>query len=353
MSTPLNNPRVGSRVLLTLACLIVVITGLRAAESIIVPFLLSVFLAMLGIPVIIWLEARRCPQSVAILIVVLGTLVFLAGIGLVVGGSVNAFSQALPQYQARSTALMESAESQLRSWGIDFSLSVVGDLINPGQALSLAGSLLSRLAGIVSNFLLVFLTTIFVLTEATGFRDKVRTAFGDGGSKVLQLSGVMTQVHRYLTIKTGISLVTGLLLGFWVWVLGVDFPLLWGLLVFMLNYIPNLGSIMAAVPPVLVALIQPQGGAGLSLTVAIGYVAVNLVMGNIVEPRLMGQRLGLSTLVVFLSLVFWGWVWGGIGMLLSVPLTMVVKIMLESSPEFRWVAVFLDKAPDPAPAPSG
>ena len=340
------NPRVGSRILLTLACLIVLIAGLRAAESIIVPFLLSLLLAMLGLPIILWLQARHCPQPIAILLVVLGMMVVLAGVGLVVGGSVNAFSQALPQYEVRLTALMASADAQLRSWGIDFSLSAIGDLINPGQVLSLAGTLLSRLAGIVSNFFLVVLTTIFILTEAAGFREKVRAAFGEGGSKVLELSGVMTQVHKYLTIKTAISLVTGLLLGSWVWILGVDFPVLWGLLAFLLNYIPNLGSIMAAVPPVLISLIQPEGGPGLSLAVAIGYMTVNILMGNLVEPRLMGQRLGLSTLVVFLSLVFWGWVWGGVGMLLSVPLTMVVKIMLEHSPEFRWIAVFLDKAPD-------
>jgi len=156
----------------------------------------------------------------------------------------------------------------------------------------------------------------------------------------------MTQVHRYLIIKTVISTFTGLVLGSWVWLLGVDFPVLWGLLAFLLNYIPNIGSIMAAVPPVLVGLIQPEGGFGLALTVAVGYFAVNLVVGSGLEPRMMGSRLGLSTLVVFLSLVFWGWVWGGVGMLLSVPLTMVVKILMQNSDELQWVAILLDKMPE-------
>ena len=146
-------------------------------------------------------------------------------------------------------------------------------------------------------------------------------------------------------VKTATSLATGLILGTWVWILGVNFPVLWGLLAFLLNYIPNIGSLLAAVPPLTVGLIQPGGGVTLLILVAIGYGVANIVIGNFVEPRLMGQRLGLSTLVVFLSLVFWAFVWGGIGMLLAVPLTMVVKILLEDTEDFRWVAVLLDKAP--------
>ncbi len=339
-------PEVGSRLLLTLACLIVLIAGLRAAEPVVVPFLLSVFLAMLGVPMLAWLQGMGAPRWLAILVVVLSLIVVLVGVGAIVGGSVNAFTQALPQYQERLTLLLVSAEQQLASWGINASVStLVGDLINPGQILQLAGGLLSTLAAILSNFLLVFLTTVFMLTEATGFSAKIRAAWGDASSKLLGFSSVMTQVHRYLIIKTVISLFTGLVLGFWVGILGVDFPVLWGLLAFLLNYVPNIGSIMAAVPPIMVGMIQPGGGLGLALTVATGYLVVNLVVGNVAEPRMMGQRLGLSTLVVFMSLVFWGWVWGGVGMLLSVPLTMVVKILMQNSDELRWVAILLDKSP--------
>ncbi len=347
-------PEAGSRLLLTLACLIVLIAGLRAAEPVVVPFLLSVFLAMLGFPLLMWLRRLGVPQSLAIAAVVLSLVVALVAVGAIVGGSVNAFTQALPQYQRRLTLLLLSSEQQLASWGVNISVStVVGDLINPGQILQWAGGLLSRLAGIVSSFFLVFLTTVFMLTEATGFPAKIRAAWGERGSRMLGFSRVMTQVHRYLTIKTAISVFTGLVLGTWLWMLGVDFPVLWGLLAFLLNYVPNIGSIMAAVPPTLVSLIQPEGGFGLALTVAVGYLAVNLVVGNVAEPRMMGERLGLSTLVVFMSLVFWGWVWGGVGMLLSVPLTMVVKILMQNSDELRWIAIFLDKIPDEAAATAG
>ena len=345
-------PQMGSRVLLTLACLIVLIAGLRAGESVVVPFLLSVFLAMLGIPLQTWLRQHGVPRPLAIVVVVLTLVGVLVGVGVIVGGSLNAFVNALPEYENRLTRLLDSVETQLAAWGINLSVSALDELINPGQILQLASSLFFGVAGILSNFLLVILTMIFMLVEAAGFPAKLQAAFGDAGAKVSQLSNVMTQVHHYLMIKTTISFVTGLGLGLWVWIWGVDFPILWGLLAFLLNYVPNIGSILAAVPPVLVGLIQPGGSVGLSLAVASGYVAVNLVLGNFVEPRVMGQRLGLSTLVVFVSLVFWGWVWGAVGMLLSVPLTMVVKILMQNSDELRWVAVLLGKSPDELPSPT-
>ena len=156
-------------------------------------------------------------------------------------------------------------------------------------------------------------------------------------------------MQNYLAIKTLVSLATGVTAGVLVWALGLDFPLLWGLLAFIFNYIPNLGSVLAGVPPVLLAILQL--GPGRAVAVALGYLVINTVFGNFIEPTLMGRRLGLSTLVVFLSLVFWGWVWGPVGMLLAVPLTMVIKIALENTEDFHWVAVMLDANPASTPPP--
>jgi predicted PurR-regulated permease PerM len=150
------------------------------------------------------------------------------------------------------------------------------------------------------------------------------------------------ELRRYLAVKTWISMLTGAALGLWVAAIGLDFAVFWGLVAFLLNYIPNLGSIIAAIPPTLLALVQL--GPGPAVLVVLGYLVVNMALGNIVEPMVMGRRLGLSTLVVFLSLVFWGWLFGPVGMFLSVPLTMAVKITLESSREFRWVAILLGDA---------
>ena len=165
-------------------------------------------------------------------------------------------------------------------------------------------------------------------------------AFGNRLQNVERFGIMVKQVQRYLAIKTLISVATGICVGLWVSLLGLGFPLLWGLVAAIFNYIPNLGSILAAIPPVLFAIVQ--FGPGHAAVVAIGYLVINVVFANFLEPYLMGRRLGLSTLVVFLSLVFWGWVWGPVGMLLSVPLTVIIKIALENTEDFRWLAVMLD-----------
>ena len=206
------------------------------------------------------------------------------------------------------------------------------------------------MAGLLSNAFLVLLVVIFILFEAAGFRAKLRLAFGDRGANLDRLSQMTLQVQNYLAIKTVVSVATGVLVGIWVWALGFDFPLLWGLVAFIFNYIPSLGSIFAAVPAVLLAIVQL--GPGRAAVVAIGYLAINIVFGTFVEPMMLGRRLGLSTLVIFLTLVFWGWVWGPMGMLLSVPLTMMLKIALENTKDFRWIAVMLDKNPASVPAVS-
>jgi predicted PurR-regulated permease PerM len=209
--------------------------------------------------------------------------------------------------------------------------------------MSLVGGTLKSLASALSNLVVVLLTVVFILLEAAGFPAKLRSALGDPGADLGQYEKMVTDVKRYLGMKTWVSLGTGILAGVWTAVLGVDFALVWGLTAFLFNFIPNLGSILAAVPPVLLAIIQ--FGFGRALAVAAGYVAINMVLGNVVEPMVMGRKLGLSTLVVFLSLIVWGWILGPVGMLLSVPLTMVVKIAMENSENYRWVAALLDVAP--------
>ena len=159
----------------------------------------------------------------------------------------------------------------------------------------------------VSNTFLVLLTVIFILMEAAGFSGKLRRAFGEA-TDLGQFERMTQQVQKYLVIKTAISAITGTVVGLWAAVMGLDFALLWGVTAFLFNFIPNLGSIIAAVPAVLLAVVQ--FGPGRAAVIAVGYLVINIGFGSFVEPMLLGRRLGLSTLVVFVSLVFWGWVWG-------------------------------------------
>jgi predicted PurR-regulated permease PerM len=334
-------PRLAAtRFLLSAASAVIVIAGLRAAQSLIIPFLFSVFLSIICSPAVVWLQRRGFPKLLAIVVVVFVLMGVLTGIGALVGGSVNEFIDAGPSYQARLNTLVDSWSDRLEEYDIDLPSLEVRDYLNPGGFMSVLGSGLKGLASTLSNMFLIILTMVFILLEATSFPIKLRAAFGERGEDPLHLAQVTAQVQRYLAVKTAVSAVTGIAIAIWTAVLGLDFALVWGLLAFLLNYIPSIGSIIAAVPAVLLALVQH--GPGTAVVVGIGYLVVNTVLGNIVEPNLMGRAVGLSTLVVFLSLVFWGWVWGPVGMLLSVPLTMIIKIGLENSEDLRWLALLLD-----------
>ena len=186
---------------------------------------------------------------------------------------------------------------------------------------------------------LILLTMTFILLEWSGFREKTRVAFAHSEEQLARFAEISDNIKKYLMLKTLISLATGVLVTVWLIILQVDFPLLWGTLAFVLNFIPNIGSLIAAVPPVLLAFLQ-MGFSGAVFT-ALGYLVVNFILANLIEPRVMGEGVGLSTLVVFLSLVFWGWVLGPIGMLLSVPLTMISRILLDAVDETRWIAVLM------------
>jgi predicted PurR-regulated permease PerM len=328
------------RFLMGAAAFVVVVAGMKAADTILIPFLVSLFTAVLCGPPVFWLHRKGLPQWLAMILVVAAIMGIGFGMAAVVGNSINRFTLELPSYQARLQELTLSTIQWLDEQGIQVTGRVVQDVANPGAIMALVGRLASGLGALVANTFLILLTVVFMLVEASGFPLKLRTALGETTAvKLPDFGRFADSIQDYLVIKTWISLATGAAAALWVAVLGVDFPVLWGLLAFLLNYVPNIGSIIAAVPPVLLAILQhdPQR----ALLVAAGYVALNVVFGSILEPRVMGTGVGLSTLVVFLSLVFWGWVLGPVGMLLSIPLTMAVKILLETSDDTRWVAILL------------
>ncbi len=370
------------RVLVVVACVVVVVAGLRAASSVIEPFLIALFVVTLSLPVLFWLK-RRLPTILAVLGTILMDIAVLAAAGSLVGTTVNELAGDMDKYEDSLMALVDDGAAWLEERGLqpEWLSSPVGEEVVDGETdadttAEIGGETVaatvpqpvpdgagesSELPGLLSRFdssllvdfanqalrytatafsslLIIALIVVFMLFEAATFRYKVRIAF-TGADAEERFSRVMHEIQNYIGIKTVVSAATGLLIGVWVGVLGVDFAIFWGLVAFVLNFIPNLGSIIAAVPTTLLAMVQI--GVGRGLLVALGYLVVNMVIGNFIEPHLMGRRLGLSTLVVVLSLVFWGWVWGPIGMLLSVPLTMVVKIMLENTEEFSWVAVLL------------
>ena len=338
----------GTKALVGAAALIIVIAGLKASATLLVPVVVAVFLSLLAVPPMRWLQARGLPAPLAIAVVMLvATIIVLLVTGLV-GQSVARLQDQLPLYRSRLDAITAHAVGWLRDLGVKAAPEELSKKIGTSEIMDLVAATASGLVSALSNVFLVIFTMIFALLEASGFRRKLAVAMGkNADAELTEWSRISEQVQRYLAIKAQVSLATGILVVILCLALGVDFPFLWGLLAFLFNFVPNIGSLIAAAPACLLAVVQL--GAVSALILAAGYAGINLVIGNIVEPRMMGRRLGLSTLVVFLSLLFWGWVWGPVGMLLSVPLTVIVKIVLEHSEEFRWLSILLGPGDDVPP----
>lgn len=379
------------RFLVTAAAFVIVVAGMKAAVDIIVPFLMAIFLAVISTPAMFWLKSKGVSTGVAIVIV---SLVILLGgilIGTVLTTSIADFTRDLPQYATKMEKDLKALQQQWDTWlqqqreklpfddekkigepnaameeelPASHELTTVITAIEPpspepqeekpslfkfeaATIIDLTRNLLAQLGSILADGFMIYLTMVFILLEASILPGKIKASMENSPETFESLASVSDDVKKYLAIKTAISLVTGILITVWLMILGVKYPLVWGLIAFLLNFVPSIGSIIAAVPACALAFVQL--GLGSMGLVALGYAVVNVLIGNIIEPRLMGQRLGLSTLVVFLSLIFWGWILGPMGMLLSVPLTMTVKIALQSHPDTRKFAILLGSQKPPMP----
>jgi len=329
----------GHRFVFVTAALMVIIAGIRMASPILEPFLLSLFLAIICGGPMSWLREKGVPRTLSLVIVVAVITAMEFLLAVLVGTSLQDFSSSLPAYQALLKEQMAAFLEWAARFGIDLPDQGILAAFDPGAAMDLVARLLTGFGGVLTNTFLILLLTVFILFEATAIPAKVLATSADPTRSMETIVRFISSVQRYMALKTAVSLATGIVIAVWLAILGIDYPLLWGVLAFLLNYIPNIGSILAAVPAVLLAMLQL--GPGAALLAALGYLGVNIFVGNVIEPRIMGRDLGLSTLVVFLSLVFWGWVLGPVGMFLSVPLTNAFKIGLEGGENTRWIAVLL------------
>ena len=407
-----------ARVLVISAALVIVVAGMRQASTIVVPFLLATFFAVVLTPALRWLQKRGLPTPISLLIIISIVIFGAYGVVSLVGHSLGEFYDNLPQYQRRLEVQVTQFEDQLQEWGIAIpswderersseqqpsgstaDVSATGRKMSSGKSrpsfvpqnardlgrsslfevdqygssqskpfgqmeqrpsngneafkprlmpsidarylLQLVTSMLGSLGGIFSNAFVILITVLFMLLETSRFPAKIQAVFGSSTPRIEHTRMIIDNMRRYMAIKTATSLLTGVLVTTFLSLLGISYPLLWGLLAFLFNYVPNIGSILAAVPPVVLAVVESESGLGPAAITATGFVAINCLISVAIEPRYMGQGLGLSTLVVFLSLVFWGWVLGPAGMLLSAPLTMIIKIVLADYEDTRWIAVLM------------
>ena len=332
----------GLKIVIMMGMLVIILTGIRFAADIIVPFILALFIAVVLSPLVQRMVKLRVPRVLAISLLVIIIVMAMVLLLAYLGTSLNELARTLPQYRSSLVIPLKNLEPWLVRLGIGVSVDEMVKYIDPNAAMTLITNLLAQLTNAMSSIFLLLLTVVFMLLEVPQLPTKFQQIMVRPVEGMAAIQRAIDSVSHYLVLKTAISLVTGLVVWGMLSALDVRFAFIWGLLAFALNYIPNIGSVLAAIPPIIQVL--AFGGLYDALVVLAGYLIINLVFGNILEPRIMGRGLGLSTLVVFLSLIFWGWLLGPVGMLLSVPLTIIVKIALEQSIGGQSIAILLGDA---------
>lgn len=336
---PLQQEKIGQNILLKLATLVVILGGIKLSAEIVVPFLMALFFAIVLNPLVGWLMRRKMRRGLAISLVVVVVLIGLALLIAMIAGSLQEFSDVYPQLQAQAAQKLAVVQHFAARFHIMISPESLAQRLDPSAMMDVATTMLGQFSGAMAQIILVMMTVIFMLFEVHHLPYKLRYALVNPQIRIAGMHKALKGVTHYLALKTLISLATGVLVWLALMALGVKFALLWGVVAFVLNFVPNIGPVIAGVPPVLQALLlNTPLEAGL---VAALFIAIHMLLGNLLEPRVMGRGLGLSSLVVFLSLIFWGWLLGPVGMLLSVPLTSVCKILMETTPGGGKLAILL------------
>ena len=321
-----------------IASVIVILAGIKSASAIIVPFLLSLFIAIILSPSYGYLKRKHFPDILALLLVIGTFVVFLTLIASLIGTSVQDFSANIDNYSKKMSNYYTDIVQIAASFGITISVEEFSSFVNSKQIMLFASAVIKSMSSMFTNGFVILLTVVFMLLESQGFEKKIVQLDRDK-STIEHIQKIFSKIKEYMMLKALISLFTGVVVWISLWFIGTDYAFLWAVLAFLLNFIPNIGSIIAAVPAVLITLVQ-LGSVSALLVVAL-YLGINITIGSIIEPKVMGKGLGLSTLVVFLSLLFWGWLLGMVGMLLSIPLTIMAKISFNENKSTRWIATLL------------
>lgn len=328
-----------AKTVLTLAAVVIVVAGLKLAQPLLAPLLLAALITATSAPIAAWLSARGLPAGVGAAVALLVGMGFLGACFVLIAYSCVEARDQLPHYWVRAQDGADALAAYITRLGYHTTRASILSVFDAGKVMVIVGTALTAGADVLPHLIVMPLLVFFALAEIAGFGDKLRYILPDTSRGLERIETAAREVQKYLLVKTITSFATAVLIGFWLLFFKVDFAVLLAVLAFLLHFVPNLGSAIAMVPGVVVALLQH--GPGTALAVLTGYLVINAIVGNVVEPKVMGRTLGLSPLVVLLAMVFWGWLWGPIGALLSVPLTMIAKISLENSDHLGWVAVLI------------
>jgi len=324
--------------LMVMASVVIVLAGAKSAAEIIVPFLLSLFIAIILSPSYNFFNKKGLPNALSLTIVITLFIVFIILIAKLIGSSAHEFSSNIEFYQQQLNIYFNKLSSFAVNMGVEIPQNEIADIINTKEIMHFCTNIILSISSMFTNGFVILLTVIFMMLESSYFKNKIEYMTSNKRAKE-HIEEIVGRIQEYMVLKSLISLLTAFIVWIALLIIGTDYAFLWAVLAFILNFIPNIGSIIAAIPAVLLTLVQL--GMMSAIIVSGVYIAVNVIIGSVVEPRVIGKGLGLSTLVVFLSLIFWGWIFGVVGMLLSIPLTIIAKIVFNANENTRTLAVFL------------
>ncbi|MGY1669051.1 AI-2E family transporter [Geodermatophilus sp. SYSU D00710] len=332
-------------VLLGVAATVIAVAGVRSAADVVAPVFLALMLIIAVHPVLTWARRHGAPTWLALTLALLVLYAVVIGLVLTLGVSVARLATLLPEYQEEIDGLLDDVGSLLTSLGIgqdEVDRALAG--VDPESVLGFVGGLVSGLLDAVSNLLFVLATVLFMGVDAGGLPDRLRSVPGASPALTAALGGFARSTRSYLVVSTVFGLVVAVVDTVALFLLGIPLPILWGLLSWITNYVPNIGFVIGLVPPALLALLVD--GPGLALVVVVVYSVANFVIQSIIQPAVVGDAVGLSVTVTFLSLVAWTWILGPLGALLALPLTLLVKaVLLDADPGREWARTLVSSPP--------
>lgn len=333
-----------TRLLVTLAAVVVLLAGMRVAAPVIGPVAIALLITIAWSPASQWLQRKGWPPLLASLTGVLVGVVVIALLVLLVWSSLLQLQENLPEYEPRVAVLRESINGFLARLPFETSNLFESESMQPGAIVGYALKFVGGLTSTAGNFGILVLVMAFLMIESVRYPQKLRDAFHASAETAQRIDKFVQSMRSYVVLNTIFGLMAGVANTILLLIIGVDLAIFWGVLSFLLSFLPNIGFLLALAPPALLALLQ--FGVAKALMVVIGFTVINFLIDNVIKPRYFGGSLDISPAVVVLSLVFWGWLLGPVGALLAVPLSISARFLVESHEESRWIGHLMsDKGP--------
>lgn len=318
---------------------VIIIAGIKMASEIVIILFLSIFIASIFSTLLRFLEKRHFPKILAYFFVLSVFLIFTLLMAYIINISLKDFASNLPLYEEKLQGLIVQTISFVEEYGFIVDKNTILETLNLSSFFGFTTNIIGSIGTFLSKFLLIIIGVAFILAESKSFETKLKVIFKYNAKKLDHFNLFSQNIQKYFLVKSTTSFLTGAIIAITLIFFGVDYPILWGVIAMLFNFVPVVGSIIAAIPAVLISLLNVDINTTIILIVF--YVTINISISNIIEPKLMGKELGLSPLVIFFSLIFWGWILGIVGMFLAVPITMTLKIAFNSNTGTHWIAILM------------